>query len=348
MQVKRKELIDALEICEPALATANRAIEMGHYWFADNQISAFNGHLTITAPFELEVEGGVPHTFLDWLGKVSGDQVTLKPESNALAVTSGRSRYSFPLLDPERRIKPLSRREPSTMREPLSLSSEIVEGLSRVIISHDSKSAVPAKMGVFLHSASDSLELYSTDDFTLAEQTLDPQGWHLFDNTLSDFIVVPISFIRQLFKHLPLGGRDCLHLTANAISFTTKGITVTGNLIACEKMPDFPRIIDGFAGAEIAVPAELEQALDRVAIKDAPVAFSINKELLYLISLSQSSRIEEEILLPSHQHETIMIKLDPKLLKRGLPGRTHMSVTNNGMRLRGPAGYTHIIAAVPS
>jgi DNA polymerase III sliding clamp (beta) subunit (PCNA family) len=340
MQVKRSELIEALDICKPALATQNRAIEMGHYWFDGHQISAFNGHLTINTPFDLEISGGVPHSFLDWLDKTTSPSVTLKPEDKSLAVSAGRSRYTFPLLDPQRCIIPT----PPTPSERLSLDHNFLVGLSRVIISHDPKSAVPAKMGVFFANYGVFMKLYATDDFTLSEQRIDPpEEWSFgFD----DFAVVPISFIRQMFKFIPLGGKECLYLTDNAIGFTTKNATVTGNLIECPKMPNWDNIMARIDGPDIVIPEELEAALDRVSIKDAPIALSINRELLYLISMHQGARIEEEILLPSHEHETIMVKLDPKLLKRGLIGRTHMCIKDNGVRLRGPEGYTHIISVV--
>jgi hypothetical protein len=262
MQVNRKGLIEALEVCKPALSTVNRAIAMGHYWFDGQRVSAFNGHLTISAPFDLDLKGGIPSTILEWLGKTSGETVTLAPANNELKVSAGRARFTFPLLDPKRQIIP---------------------------------------------------ELPSLTD-------------------------------RLSINFMPLAS---FYLTPNTVDLiTNKDVRITGNLIGCPKIPNFANILDRYDDIEMPIPQEFGAALERVALGDGPITITINKEGMCLSCISRTSRIEEEIPLPSVSHPDIMNKFDPKLLKRGIAGRTHLTMIPNGLRLRGPNEYTHIIAAV--
>jgi hypothetical protein len=338
MQVNRKGLIEALEVCKPALSTVNRAIEMGHYWFDGQRVSAFNGHLTISAPFDLDLKGGIPSTILDWLGKTSGETVTLAPANNELKVSAGRARFTFPLLDPKRQIIP----EVPSLTDRLAINNDFVQALARVILSHDAKSSVPAKMGVFLTAPEDRMELYATDDLTLSVQLLDlPTNWPLEPE---DFVVVPIGFIKQLMKFMPLAS---FYLTPNTVDLITdKDVRITGNLVGCPRIPNFANILDRYDDIEMPIPEEFDAALERVSLGDGPITITINKEGMWLSCISRTSRIEEEIPLPSVSHPDIMNKFDPKLLKRGIVGRTHLTMIPNGLRLRGPNEYTHIIAAV--
>jgi DNA polymerase III sliding clamp (beta) subunit (PCNA family) len=332
MQVDRKTLIDALELCKPAISTTNRAPELTHFWLGKDRINTFNGHLAITSFIATDIEAGVPDTFLDWLEKTSYDTVNLTLKDTTLMAASGRAKASFATLDPKRQL--VTQLPETTNRLPIDY--EFVQALANVITSNDPKSTEPAKLGVFVMSDGIQIKLYATDDKTISAQTLQ-QDWP------PQSFIVPIQFVKQIFKFLPAGGN--LYLSPNTISLTTRYVVVTASLIET-KMPDFAAIIATFDKPDILIPTGFTEALERVTLLNDEIQVQIADNSLYVLSRDQNNRAEEELPLASFGHSDILATFNAKLLKRALPGRTHLSISPNGMRLTGPAGFVHLIGTL--
>src|SRR5262252_6653623 len=146
MQIKRKELIDALELCKPAISTTNRADELTHFWLNKDRINATNGRFSITSFIATDIEAGVPETLLDWLQKSGSDTVTLTQTGTNLLAVSGRSRVNFATLDPKRQLE--SKHPETTNKAPIDTA--FIQALSNISISLDPKSDEPSKLGVFI------------------------------------------------------------------------------------------------------------------------------------------------------------------------------------------------------
>jgi DNA polymerase III sliding clamp (beta) subunit (PCNA family) len=342
MQVNRKNLIEILETCRPALATQSRATELTHFWFDGHTVMASNGHLIISMPCTLDIVGGVPYALLDWLKKSKGDSAIFSSSGNGMAATIGRSKFNFPLLDIKRRAFHL---KTDNTLQAIPLTLELIAALNNISVSYDPKAGNPAKMGVFFRPNTDHLDLYATDDITLSYQPVPipmRELPKLF--VMLSHVVVPFDFIQQLINYKVFKEADGLYLSDYRIVLEAGLVTMTSTLIECPTMPPFSKIIESFEGDRIALPENVGEALDRLSLVPGPVEVELDNDLLQLSTGEGGNRIEERFSIANDDPDGIMIKLDLKLLKRVLPGVTHFTIKKNGMCLTGSEQFTHIMA----
>ncbi len=342
MQVNRKNLIEILETCRPALSTQSRAVELAHFWFDGKIVMASNGHLIISMPCTLDIVGGVPHALLDWLKKSKGDTVTFSKSGKGMVATIGRSKFNFLLLDIKRRSFHL---KTDNDLQSIPLTSELISALNNVSISYDPKAGNPAKLGVFLHPGERHLDLYATDDVTLSYQSVPislDQLPELF--VMISHVVVPFDFVEQLLAHKSFEETDGLYLSEKMIVLEAGLETTVSTLIECPKMPQFVAIVKSFEGDRILLPEGIAEAVDRLSLVSGPIEFEIDNDLLLLSTGDDVNKIEERFTLANDTVAGIMTRLDPKLLKRVLPDVTHFTVRSNGVCFTGPEQFVHIMA----
>jgi hypothetical protein len=344
MKVKHPELLSALNTCKPALATSsNRAIELTHFWFDGDFISAYNGRLGIVCPFDsTDVKGGIPSTLLAWLEKTEANEADLTTRGKELIIKVGASHATFAMLEPSKQIL-----QPSLdliAGEGVALDQTLITGLKNILVSLDPKSATPARMGAFFIPAYGYLDIYATDDNSISWFKV-----NLPDNyRLETHIVVPTGFIEQLLKVLPEGGKDSLFVHDHAVvCVNNQGVMVIGNLVDCPIVPDFT-ILSPYAKdheSQTTIPDVLSGALDRVMlVPNKSTEFAIENGILYIISESKgTTRFEEAMTVTNHPN--VIEFFDPALLFRALDGRTSMVIEKGKLCLKGPTGFVHLIAA---
>jgi hypothetical protein len=346
MQVLRVELLSALDMCKPALATSsNRAIELTHFWFDGDFISAYNGRLGIVCPFDTnDIKGGAPATLLAWLEKTEGLTADLSTRGKDLVIKIGASHATFAMLEANKQIL-----KPSLdliEGQGIAVSTELLDGLRNALVSLDAKSATPARMGAFFVPAYGYLDIYTTD-----EQTISWFKIKLPDNyRLESHIVIPTGFIEQLLRVLPAGGDDALFLHEHAaVVVNQAGIMVIGNLIDCPIMPDFFETLGPYEtpiAGEVPIPQVLPGALDRVMlVPNQATEFSVENGILYIISDAKGTSHFEEAMTVTTEHQNVIEYFDPAMLYRALNGRTSFRIEKERVCLRGPEGFVHLIAA---
>jgi len=345
MQISRKELIKAFATCKPAIASQNRAVELSHYWLDGETLSAYNGNMIISTPTDLDVIGGVPDTVLDWLKKVDGETVNLSSVDGKLSISSGKSKGNFALLDLSRRIYTPEIDLDDLGLPPITLNASLIEALDNVSVSQDSKATAPAKLGVFLYPRQDNLDLYATDDYTITKQTVPLQDTISDSLLFLNHIVIPFSFVEQIIEYKDSSGA-CVYLSDRMAILYAEPVTIISGLIECSAMPKFDEIIESFEAPTIPVPEDLTEALDRLSQIPGPIEMIINNNILHLACESQGSRAEEQFPLVGSHTGGIMVKLDPRLLKRVAKGRSYLGIKSKGLYLTGPEQYTHIMAGV--
>jgi DNA polymerase III sliding clamp (beta) subunit (PCNA family) len=75
----RKELLNALAIVEPSLATTDLIPVLTHFWFTGTEITAYNDAISISVPFETDFIGSIKGKVLyDFLSKCSASKVEFK------------------------------------------------------------------------------------------------------------------------------------------------------------------------------------------------------------------------------------------------------------------------------
>lgn len=345
MKVTRKSLIDTLEICKPALATQNRAIELGHFWCDVDYISAYNGRMIISTPCDIDLLGGIPYTVLDWLKKTDSTEITIKRTDNIVRFSAGRSRIDISLLDPSRRIFSSEIDLNELGVPPIPLDPELVSALEDVIVSHDRQANSPAKLGVFFNPNEGNLDLYATDDYTITKQRVGLSNDMSDSLMFTNHIVVPFSFVGQIIEHKKTAGA-CLYISDNFIVLYAEPTTIMSSLIECPAMPDFSGIIDSFEAPLIPVPEGIIDAIDRLSQIGGAIEITVNNDILILSSEEAGSHAEEQFPLAGSNSGGIIVRLDPKLLKRVIKDRTHIGIKPKGLYVTGPEQYIHVMAGV--
>jgi hypothetical protein len=346
MKLDRKSLVEALEICKPALATQNRAVELSHYWCDGETIGAYNGRLMILQPFPYDIIGGIPDTALDWLKKVETPEINLTGSGDRITLTAGRaSRIGLTLLDASRRIFSPDIALNELGVPPLPLDPDLIAALENVSVSQDKQATAPQKLGVFFHPHDGHLDLYATDDYTITKQRIELSNEFSDSLMFVSHIVVPFGLVDQIIKHKKTKGA-CLYISDTFIVLYAEPTTIMSSLIECPKMPNFSEIIDSFEAPLIALPEEVVDAVDRLSQIGGAIEVTVNDNNLILASEALGSRAEEQFPLEGSNPGGIVIKLDPKLLKRVIKDRTHIGIKPKGLYATGPEHYIHIMAGL--
>lgn len=346
MKIDHALLLSALDMCKPALATSsNRAVELTHYWFDGDFVSAYNGRLGVVHPLDTpDIKGGVPITLQSWLEKTEGEEADLTTKGKELIIKVGSSHATFAMLEASKQIL-----RPSfdlIDGDGVELDATLIDGLKNVLVSLDPKSATPARMGAFFVPAYGYLDIYATDDNSVSWLKV-----KLPDNyKLESHIVIPTGFIEQLLKILPEGGKDSLFVHDRAVvAVNPDGVMVIGNLVDCPVIPDFTAMLSAYekdSASEVPIPEVLLGALDRVMlVPNKTTQFSVENGVLYIISDTKGSTRFEEAMTVTSNHPNVIEFFDPVYLHRALSGRTSMRIEKSRLCMKGPAGFVHLVAS---
>jgi len=343
MQFNRKELIKLLEICKPALDTQNRAVELGHYWCDGNNLSAYNGRMIISVPFDIDLVGGIPHTVLDWLKKTDSSNITLNHSDGKVRISAGRSRMDFVLLDDSRRIYTSEIHLDELDAAPIPVDAEMVDAFEHVLVSRDKQATAPAKLGVFLHPYNGCIELYATDDYSVSKACIAERNEIADSLVFTSHIVIPFPFVDQIIEHKDNG---TLYITDTIVVLYAEPVTVISSLVECSNMPDFEGMINSFEAPLVTIPEGIEEGLERLYAIDGPINMTITDGVMHLTSEQAGSSAEEQFQLAEHNTGGIMVKLDPKLVKRVIKKCSRLGIKSRGLYLTGSGDFTHIMAAL--
>lgn len=98
--MKREELVSAFKLLLPGIETGTPLLEgADNFMFCDNWIRSNNGRVTVSYPFDSELEGSVRAIeFLRILEKMDGDELTLTIEKETLEIECGDATLSMRIL----------------------------------------------------------------------------------------------------------------------------------------------------------------------------------------------------------------------------------------------------------
>lgn len=363
MKMAREVLLRILNTAKPALASKNPLMELTHYWFDGEQVSAYDDVIGIQCALKTDFRGGVPgDLLLGVLEKSLSKEVSLDlaEDGKNLSVRAGSFRLDLAVLPIEDRVWTP---EPQDWQHAAKLSAEFVEALDLVMISvGDEKSGNPEQRGVTLIPQSGAVDLYSTDARSLSwvRVAVEEALWSSFD---LDRCIFPTPFCEQLIKifdrerTLLVAGENAVHVQTYVGVDKETGAQHQTLLFA--RLVDDPAPVD-FAGVVdkhltsthfVPIPARLELALDRALVvlsrvgQNVPAQFSVENHGIFLEAETQLGRIEDGVSLEGEAvHPDISVKADPGLIRRALAGRRGLTFSAQSVVLRGPDNFYHIIA----
>lgn len=96
--MQREQLKEVLAHIKPAVSTTDIIPSMRCVFFDGEHAHAWDDTIAAKVPCEIELDGGVPAPeLIDWVGKATGEVVTVTEEESAVTFKCGRSKLRLPL-----------------------------------------------------------------------------------------------------------------------------------------------------------------------------------------------------------------------------------------------------------
>jgi DNA polymerase III sliding clamp (beta) subunit (PCNA family) len=332
MQINKGELLQALKIVKPGLASKETIEQSTHFAFKDGRVITYNDAVSISHPVpSMEPFTGVVNSkeLYSIIDKINHDKITFEVEKNEIKLTAGRIKAGLTMTE-EIRL-PLD--EISSEKEWQPLPERFLEALKLTVYSCSNDASVPAFTCV--HIAGDMVE--SSDGIRLTQFTLD-QSFHrksilISGRSVKDLIAYEIKSIA---------------LDESWAHFHTDDDTIISCRISMGKYPD-TNVIADIQGLEIKFPARLHTVLERAEVfaerdysLDEEVEIELNDNQATIKAKSPSGWFEETVLL-KYQGEPVQFFVHPTFLKEICQRNTSCIVGKNRLKFFGD-NWQHIIA----
>jgi hypothetical protein len=365
--VNRQELLNTLRLLAPALAgEKNQVKELSHFWFDGKYVSAFNDILGIRIEFDSgDFTGGVNGDhLLGILENSPAKDIRMEEDNGNLAIRAGNAFIKLAVLPAADMLwKPVLPKA-----EPYSIPQAFMTAVDMCLLSvGKAKVLTPEQRGVTLIQHANSVDAFSTDAVSLSWMRIP-------DNTVlleGERCILSTPFCEQLKN---IGGKSAgLYFSASSV-YCKSAVTVVesddGNkikdallfakLVEDDDPIDFNSHITRYmkgVGGKVTIPIGLRLSIDRAMVilnEGQPVELGIGKDqkdddfksiFIKSIGEEQTGEVDDAIgLSESDEHSSIKVRVDAKILKRGLDNRKTMRVTEDCLILEGPELFVHIIA----
>lgn len=354
----REKLLTALKLAEPALASKDIIVELTHFWFDKEHVTASNDRgLGIRVPCEEGLKGSLPGKLLiELLTHCKVPDITFgeaegKHKLEFQAKRTKATLTHYPLKTIEEIYGKQNRSwllDPSELKgKTFKLTDEFLIALGRVLVSTSrGGSATPEENGVTIIPKKDRLHLFASDNDTLSWAYCDAiEGWP------SGNITMPTAFVQQLIE-ASKGQKTRLCIGKDFLYAKSDRMMVFSNPVRIDDPLDLLSIADkATKGATFAtIPERLKLALARSFAmlsgeKEHRLSFKVKERTLWVDTKSGNGKLKDKLGLdkPMPDVETV---LDPAFLKRALTiGCEQMSISKKSIVLSADK-FIHIIATV--
>lgn len=345
MKIPRLELLTALKMAEPALATKSIIEELTYFWFTGEHLVGYNDILGITIPLRTEFKGGIKGSLLlGLLEKSRARDVEFLLSDTELLVKAANARLSLSYTDIARAIWT----EPE-FDNPIefSITKEFLQAIEDVLVSVGYDTSVPDQLGVTLLPDTNTLYFFTTDSKTISRSMLP------FDcNGLPERMILPLTFCEQLLKLCKKGGT--LLLSATSVCAVNKeNVHLFTRLIETTRPLEFHLTMNNaMAQLEdnhlIAIPNRFKLALERVSIVlsvnvGEPALFSIDDGVLHMHAKTGLGEINDSMRL-DEVHSSIDVHVDPLLIKRAVASCSSFCIGPSCVFLSKQPHFMHLIS----
>jgi DNA polymerase III sliding clamp (beta) subunit (PCNA family) len=332
MKIKRLELLEALEIVRPGLATGKEVIEQSSsFAFRGGRVITYNDEISIAHKIEgMDLEGAIKAEELyQLLGKIKAEEISIATTDNELRIKAGRSRAGIKL---QTEIKlPLD--EISEIGDWEPIPEDLIPNLSMALPCVGREASRPVLQNIHIRKdgkveASDSLRAIQCVGTELPIPTC----------------LIPGSTVRELI-HYPL--TEMSH-NQGWLHFKTK----QGTIISCRTVNDNYVNVDEVIhvkGEEIHLPDNLGEILEKAAIfvkgdkavkEEVEIRFAEGK--MVIRGEGNYGWFQEQADL-DYKGEEVTITVNPTMLKTIASKVKRCVLGENSMRFDGES-WIYIVA----
>lgn len=250
MKIKRKELLQALEIVKPGLAVNDVIEQATSFAFMDDKVVTYNDEISIAHPVSgLGLKGAIKaEEFYKLLQKFDAENLMLKAVKGEVIVKSGRSKAGL-LLQSEITL-PLE--EVEQAEEWKDLPEGVIEALDFVMDSCSRDSAQPLLGSIHITpnyaEASDGLRI-SRHEF---KEPLDIEA----------NILLPASSARVVIQRKP----EKISITEGWVHFQNESGTIISCRVFEDDFPDVDPYLQLQEPLKVTMPKECVVAMERASV----------------------------------------------------------------------------------
>jgi DNA polymerase III sliding clamp (beta) subunit (PCNA family) len=332
MEVGTSELLKALKIVKPGLASREMLEQSTSFAFRDGRVITYNDSISISHPVpSLESFTGVVNSkeLYALLDKINHQTIEITAEQNEIKLAAGRIKAGLTMAE-EIRL-PLDEIQSDKDWQPLP--ERFLEALKLTVYSCSNDASIPAL--TCIHITSDMVE--SSDGIRLTQFTLD-QSFHrssilIVGRSAKELIAYPITSVS---------------LDENWAHFLTEEGTNISCRVSVGKYPDTSKT-SAVAGFEVHFPARLHNVLERAEVfaerdysLDEEVEIELSENQVKIRSKSESGWFEETALL-RYKGEPVRFVVHPAFLKEVCQHNNTCIVGKNRLKFYGEH-WQHIIA----
>ena len=280
MKINTKELLKALEIVKPGLASKEMIEQSTSFAFMNDKVVTYNDEISISCPVKgLGITGAIhAQKLYQFFSKLKKDEVDVEITDNEILFKSGRQRAGFTL---ESEIK-LPLEEIDGLDEWKDLPEGFIEALQFTHPCCSTDMSRPILTAVHINKTI----VEASDAFRLAVFTLDSP-------VPTDKLLIPAGSIRELVKLKPV------QITTGTgwVHFKTK----EGAVISCRRFEDpFPSVkhLLTVDGTQLRLPKTITEIVEKATIfstdGDEFITITLVDNKMIIKGKSESGWFEEE------------------------------------------------------
>lgn len=350
--VDREEIVKIINSVKPALSAQAYIPALTHIKFNGETAQTYNDIYSISVKCKIELDVCLPgDLLLKALSSMKAESVFITLNKDlSVTIASGRSKLKIPSLPHDDfpfafpKSKPLG---------TVNITSNIIDGINRCMISVGNDPTHPAQMGVTMEeNEGGELILYSTDNFTISQFTTDSKQSMPGDIP----VILPTFFCNQLLTLAKIFKDEEIKLivrTDSLIAEFGKSATLFSKLLVDLEPMDFNKIIQknlrsvSIKEESLDIPDSMDSACSRALLvlqseMDKITKITVSNGRLKMFSESSLGQAEDTMTFKSSDQE---FHTDPYLINRALGQCNKLALLEKVMVLSNEnLSFIHLIA----
>jgi len=306
MKINKKQLLDALEIVKPGLASKEQLEQTTSFAFFGGRVVTYNNEISISAPIHgMEITGAIQADNLyKFLGKIKKEEIELEVKGNEIVITSGKSKAGLTL---QSEIKLPLNEDIAEKNDWNILPENFLQGVRFVVSACGKDTNLPILTCVHV---SQKGFVEASDNYRIAK-------YHLGEDMPLNTFLMPSTSILTMVKLQPTQiseGKGWIH-------FKTEDEVIFSCRVFEDSYPDTKAFFN-IQGEKVTFPKTIEEVLDRAGVfakrdtvMDETVNITISDRKLKVSSKSESGWFEEEVNM-AYEGENLSFDVTPHLLKQ--------------------------------